>query len=94
MRQAAEDDWDLLGVPVARILQLGGGKSSVIDSEAITDINPLRAFEMLSNIADESRKCNPHKPLAEKIKSVNAVAMYVSPSLIPFVSLTSFKVSG
>jgi hypothetical protein len=80
MRQAAEDDWDLLGVPANRTLQVGG-KSSVIDSEATSGIKPLRAYELLSSIGDETKKCSPHRPLTEKIKSVNAVTLYVSPSL-------------
>ena len=83
IRQAAEDDWDLLGVSTTSTLHLDGGKSPVIDSGSITDVKPLRVYELLSNIGDEPKKCNPpHKPLTEKMKSVNAVTMYVSASLV------------
>jgi len=83
IRQAAEDDWDLLGISTTSTLQLDGGNSSVIDSESITDIKPLRVYELLSSIGDEPKKYNPsHKQLAEKIKSVNAVTLYVPASLV------------
>jgi len=83
IRQAAEDDWDLLGISTTSTLQLDGGKSSVIDSESITDIKPQLAYELLSNIGDEHKRCNgSHKQLTEKIKSVNAVTLYVSASLV------------
>lgn len=80
-RQAAEDDWDRLGVPAIRTLQVNGGKSPVIDSEIISDIKPLRAYELLSDIGDKHKKCSHHKPLTEKIKSVNTVTLYGFPSL-------------
>jgi hypothetical protein len=83
LRQAAEDDWDLLGIPAISTLQLEGDTSSVIDSGNMARVKPLRVYELLSNIGDEPKKCKPpHKPLTEKIKSVNAVTLYVSASLV------------
>ena len=80
-RQAAEDDWDRLGVPVIRTVQANGGKSPVIDGETISDMEPLHAYKLLSNIGNKAKKCNHHKPLTEKIKSVNTVTLYGIPSL-------------
>lgn len=73
--QAAEDDWDLLGVPPDRTLSLGLGKSPILDAAGLQAIDSGRLYEALRNIGRDTKKVNVMKPLSEQVKSMNAVTL-------------------
>jgi len=75
MLQAAEDDWDLLNVPIDQTLRLAAGDSLVFDSEKLSDLKPSKVYELLSNVGQQSKSADHTRPLTEKIK-MNPITMY------------------
>lgn len=75
MLQAAEDDWDLLNVPIDQTLRLVAGDSLVFDSEKLSALKPSKAYELLCNIGQQSKSVHHARPLAEKIR-MNPMTMY------------------
>lgn len=77
MRQGAEDDWDLLAVPVQRTLGLGSGISPVINSGDVEKSDSTHVYQSLRGIGRELKKTEAHplKPLTERVKSMNAATL-------------------
>jgi len=75
MLQAAEDDWDLLAVPIGQTLRLLAGDSLVFDCKKVSELKPSKVYELLYNIGQQSKSVNHTKPLTEKIK-MNPMTMY------------------
>jgi len=91
IRQAAEDDWDLLAVPPQKTLKIDRGNSPVFDSEELVNVKASDVYHALTSVGDDGKKIGgPQKPLTEQIKSVNAVTMYVFTFCSLFGSLQLF----
>ncbi|KAF9477933.1 hypothetical protein BDN70DRAFT_896145 [Pholiota conissans] len=94
MAQAAEDDWDLLGVPANKMIKLGYNKSPVLDANELTSIDSTHVYEVLRNIGNDTKKIAALKPLTEHVKSMNAVTLFALMSIIMgFAFNTSFRSS-
>lgn len=78
MIQAAEDDWDLLGVPANKTIKLGFSKSPVLDADELARIDSTHVYEVLRNVGNDTKKITALKPLTEHVKSMNAVTLFVS----------------
>ncbi|KAF9036223.1 hypothetical protein BJ165DRAFT_1507346 [Panaeolus papilionaceus] len=76
----ADDDWELLAVPADKTIKLGVSKTPVFDSDEVGLLNPDHAYEVLSDIGNDTRIELALKPLTEQVKSVNAVTLYVHSS--------------
>jgi len=75
MLQAAEDDWDLLGVPTHKVIKLGATRSSVFDANDLISLDSTHVYEAMRDIGREEEQRTPPKPLTEQVKSVNAVTL-------------------
>ncbi|KAF9532612.1 hypothetical protein CPB83DRAFT_847066 [Crepidotus variabilis] len=76
MKQAAEDDWDLLAVPTKKVVKLGSSDSLVFDSSKLSELKPSRVYDVLYDIGHDDEDEETPKPLTEKIKSMNAVTLF------------------
>jgi hypothetical protein len=52
LRHAAEDDWELLGVPANRTVFLNSAKTPVMSADALSRVEPWKAFEVIRNVLD------------------------------------------
>jgi hypothetical protein len=77
MRHAAEDDWELLGVPANRTVFLGSDKTPVISADEVSRLEPWRAFEVIRNVLDSPYQ--QIKAVSENGHPVRTVTMYVYP---------------
>ncbi|KXN89107.1 hypothetical protein AN958_06308 [Leucoagaricus sp. SymC.cos] len=49
---AAEDDWELLAVPANRTIILNSDKTPVASADALSRLEPWKAFEVIQNVLD------------------------------------------
>ncbi|KAF5359398.1 hypothetical protein D9756_003398 [Leucocoprinus leucothites] len=52
LRHAAEDDWELLGVPVNRTIFLNSDKTPVMSTDALSRLESWKAFEVIRSVLD------------------------------------------
>lgn len=75
MLHAAEDDWELLGVPSTKVINLGARKSVIFEPD---ELSLVSAAQIIRGVGRDARKIAASKPLTEQVKSVNAVTLCVA----------------
>ncbi len=50
LRHAAEDDWELLGVPADKTIFLTSDKTPISNADALSHLEPRRAFEVIHHV--------------------------------------------
>ncbi|KAF8910652.1 hypothetical protein CPB84DRAFT_1764270 [Gymnopilus junonius] len=92
MLHAAEDDWELLGVPSAKVINLGARKSVIFEPD---ELSLVSAAQIIRSVGRDTKKITVSKALTEQVKSVNAVTLFALMSIIMgFAFNTTFRSSG
>ncbi|PPQ69079.1 hypothetical protein CVT26_003554 [Gymnopilus dilepis] len=92
MLHAAEDDWELLGVPSSRVIQPGARQSVIFEPD---ELSLVSATQIIREIRRDNRKNTTPRPLTEQVKSVNAVTLFALMSIIMgFAFNTTFRPSS
>ncbi|KAF9444821.1 hypothetical protein P691DRAFT_796021 [Macrolepiota fuliginosa MF-IS2] len=90
LRHAAEDDWELLGVPANRTIVLSSNKTPVLDPGALSYIESWRVFEVVRDVLD-----NPFrqiKTVSDNSHPIHAVTFFALVSIIVgFAFNTAFR---
>lgn len=77
LRHAAEDDWELLGVPTNKTIFLGSEKAPVLSADALSHVESWKTFEVIRNILDSP--IQQIRAVSDNGHPVRAVTLYVYP---------------
>ncbi|KAJ3562310.1 hypothetical protein NP233_g9654 [Leucocoprinus birnbaumii] len=87
LRHAAEDDWELLGVPASRTVYLNSDKTPIMNADALSRLEPWKAFEVIRNVLDSPAQ--QIKPASENGHPARAVTLFALVSIMMGVAFNT-----
>lgn len=77
LRHAAEDDWELLGVPAHKTIFLTSDKEHLSNADVLSCLEPYRAFQVIHQALDSPAR--QIKTVSDNGHPTRAVTLYVQP---------------
>lgn len=87
LRHAAEDDWELLGVPADKTIFLTSDKTPISNADALSHLEPRRAFEVIHHVLDSPAR--QIKTASDNGHPARAVTLYVQPCAFVILKMTN-----
>ena len=87
LRHAAEDDWELLGVPADKTIFLTSDKTPISNADALSHLEPCRAFEVIHHVLDSPAR--QIKTASDNGHPARAVTLYVQPCAFVILKMTN-----